>query len=104
MMDMFRWIGAWWLGFPMIGCLLLALVAPLALFPQRLPKNKTDAILKNATETDNLQRFEYFCKNLNSDFKHKYYNKFNDMPRFLHDFLQITKDGNPKQRWLHISP
>lgn len=39
-----RWVGAWWLGFPIIGVLTLTLAAPLALFPRRLPKGpRTDA-------------------------------------------------------------
>ena len=32
-----RWIGAWWLGFPIIGACILILAIPLALFPERLP-------------------------------------------------------------------
>ena len=32
-----RWIGAWWLGFPVIAALLLCLAPLLFLFPQRLP-------------------------------------------------------------------
>ena len=49
-----RWIGAWWLGFPIIGCCILALVAPLSLFPQRLPKANTDANLRRIKEAEKL--------------------------------------------------
>ena len=38
-----RWIGAWWIGFPVIGTLLLLFAIPLTFFPQRLPKTDTDA-------------------------------------------------------------
>ncbi len=38
-----RWIGAWWLGYPIIGSLILVFAGPLACFPQRLPKQGTDA-------------------------------------------------------------
>ena len=49
-----RWIGAWWLGFPIIGVCILLLVIPLALFPERLPKQKTDATLKTKTQADSF--------------------------------------------------
>eukprot|EP00092_Neocalanus_flemingeri_P037475 GFUD01040807.1.p1 GENE.GFUD01040807.1~~GFUD01040807.1.p1 ORF type:complete len:723 (+),score=131.38 GFUD01040807.1:150-2318(+) len=48
-----RWIGAWWIGFPIIATLLLIFSLPLMLFPQRLPKTDTDAS-RNKKETDNL--------------------------------------------------
>ena len=38
-----RWIGAWWIGFPVIATLLLLFSIPLTFFPQRLPKTDTDA-------------------------------------------------------------
>merc|ERR1719348_1433975 len=38
-----RWIGAWWIGFPIIATLLLMFATPLTLFPQRLPKDNSDA-------------------------------------------------------------
>lgn len=38
-----RWIGAWWIGFPIIATLLLIFSVPLIFFPQRLPKTDTDA-------------------------------------------------------------
>ncbi|TRY69950.1 hypothetical protein TCAL_04473 [Tigriopus californicus] len=38
-----RWVGAWWLGYPIIGALILVFAFPLAFFPQRLPKEGTDA-------------------------------------------------------------
>lgn len=41
-----RWIGAWWLGFPVIGLLILVFALPLMCFPQRLPKKGTDANLR----------------------------------------------------------
>ena len=52
-----RWMGAWWLGYPIIATLLLAFTIPLAFFPQRLPKEGTDAAKKeeeklNKDETD----------------------------------------------------
>ena len=53
-----RWIGAWWLGYPIIGALIVLFAGPLTCFPQRLPKKGTDAHLKEekklqeADETD----------------------------------------------------
>ncbi len=41
-----RWIGAWWLGYPIIGTLILLFAGPLACFPQRLPKHGTDAHIR----------------------------------------------------------
>ena len=41
-----RWMGAWWLGYPIIGGLLLFFTFPLTFFPQRLPKQDTDASRK----------------------------------------------------------
>lgn len=38
-----RWIGAWWIGFPIIATLLLMVSLPLMFFPQRLPREGTDA-------------------------------------------------------------
>ena len=38
-----KWIGAWWLGFPIIGFLIFLFSLPLLLFPQRLPRQNTDA-------------------------------------------------------------
>ena len=49
-----NWVGAWWLGFLIIGSL-TALIAPfLALFPQRLPdcEEKTDAATLGLFEAD----------------------------------------------------
>ncbi len=40
-------MGAWWLGYPIIGALILIFAAPLAFFPQRLPKQGTDAHIKD---------------------------------------------------------
>ena len=38
-------MGAWWIGFIVIGTLLLVISVPLSLFPERLPKkHETDAI------------------------------------------------------------
>jgi len=47
------WIGAWWLGFPIIATLLLVFSLPLMLFPQRLPRVGTDAS-KETKEADRL--------------------------------------------------
>ncbi len=38
-----RWFGAWWLGFPIIGVILLFFAPWFALFPQRLARKDTDA-------------------------------------------------------------
>ena len=42
-----RWIGAWWIGPPIIGFLILSQAVPVMLFPSRLPildsKHNTDA-------------------------------------------------------------
>jgi len=48
-----RWIGAWWIGFPIIATLLLIFSLPLMLFPQRLAKTDTDAS-KDTKESENL--------------------------------------------------
>lgn len=44
-----RWIGAWWLGFLVFGCVSLIVMLPVMLFPRKLPgKNKRNEIpLKN---------------------------------------------------------
>merc|ERR1719193_2562919 len=59
-----RWIGAWWIGFPIIATLLLMFSAPLMLFPQRLPKADTDASkesaeMKNLTKKENEERSSF---------------------------------------------
>ena len=51
-----RWIGAWWLGFPIIGVLILVFAFPLAFFPQRLPKQNTDA--NKREEIQNLKKLK----------------------------------------------
>ena len=38
-----KWLGAWWMGFPIIATLLLLFSLPLMFFPERLPKTDTDA-------------------------------------------------------------
>jgi len=48
-----RWIGAWWIGFPVIATLLLIFSIPLCLFPERLPREDTDAN-KEAKEMEKL--------------------------------------------------
>ena len=35
-----RWVGAWWLGFIVLGILLLILAFPFFLYPKRLPRPK----------------------------------------------------------------
>jgi len=42
-----RWVGAWWIGFPIIATLLLFFSFPLIFFPERLPKTNTDANKEN---------------------------------------------------------
>jgi len=56
-----RWIGAWWIGFPVIATLLLLFSIPLMLFPVRLPKADSDAAqesaaLKNLTRKEAMKR------------------------------------------------
>ena len=41
-----KWIGAWWIGPPFIGLLIILFSFPLILFPQRLPKPNTDSALE----------------------------------------------------------
>lgn len=43
-----KWIGAWWIGPPLIGMLYIVFALPLTLFPQRLPKQNTDSARENA--------------------------------------------------------
>ena len=50
-----RWIGAWWIGFPVIATLLLLFSLPLMFFPQRLPKTDTDANKENKKK-DKLEK------------------------------------------------
>jgi len=45
-----NWIGAWWLGFPVIGTCIVIFAAPLLLFPERLPKDYTDASKRKKEE------------------------------------------------------
>lgn len=51
------WIGAWWLGFPIIGAAIFIVAAPLVLFPQRLSKKHTDAAaVEEANEADAMAK------------------------------------------------
>ena len=52
------WIGAWWLGFPIIGSLIILFALPLILFPERLPKMNTDAAKRNKMETEKMMADE----------------------------------------------
>ena len=47
-----RWIGAWWLGPPIIGLLIILFALPLMLFPERLPKSNTDAAMEKQKTND----------------------------------------------------
>jgi len=49
-----RWVGAWWIGFPVIALLLLLFSFPLIFFPERLPKTDSDASKENK-ETEELK-------------------------------------------------
>ena len=58
-----RWIGAWWLGPPIIGLLIILVSLPLTLFPQRLPKENTDSAIEKqkkieAVPTPNKEGFK----------------------------------------------
>lgn len=46
------WIGAWWLGYPIIGSLIAIFAGPLILFPERLPKAHTDANKRKLLEEE----------------------------------------------------
>lgn len=35
-----RWLGAWWLGWIILGCLLLIFALLIAMFPKHLPKEE----------------------------------------------------------------
>jgi len=48
-----RWIGAWWIGFPIIATLLIIFSVPLMFFPERLPRADTDAS-RETKEAENL--------------------------------------------------
>ena len=53
------WLGAWWLGFIIIGCSTLLIAPFLAFFPQRLPGNKerTDAEALGLLDQDFSSQF-----------------------------------------------
>ena len=55
--DDYRWIGAWWLGLPIIASLLLLFSLLIMLFPRRLPikdaNHTTDASVRAAKELSN---------------------------------------------------
>nr|XP_014286184.2 solute carrier organic anion transporter family member 2A1 [Halyomorpha halys] len=48
-----RWLGAWWLGWIVLGCVMLILAVLLAMFPKKLrpTTNKTDKIYPMADQT-----------------------------------------------------
>jgi len=52
------------MGYPIIGALILAFALPLSLFPQRLPKQNTDA--SKAEETAKLKENEVDVSELES--------------------------------------
>ena len=48
-----RWIGAWWVGFVVVGVLLLILGPFLTLFPATLPLEKSDGMSQKRAKTEN---------------------------------------------------
>ena len=46
------WLGAWWLGFVVVGSLLAVIAPVLALFPQRLPGEEETDALRREKEDD----------------------------------------------------
>ncbi|XP_015911104.1 solute carrier organic anion transporter family member 74D isoform X2 [Parasteatoda tepidariorum] len=46
-----RWIGAWWLGFIILGIAIFIFSIPMVLFPKRFPGKKLPSELKNKKET-----------------------------------------------------
>ncbi|XP_060666847.1 solute carrier organic anion transporter family member 4C1 [Drosophila nasuta] len=58
-----RWLGAWWLGWVILGTLMCLLSGLIALFPKQLPKQNTDAEKHNShlphvLRTEELRREE----------------------------------------------
>ncbi|KAH8293139.1 hypothetical protein KR044_006619 [Drosophila immigrans] len=58
-----RWLGAWWLGWVVLGTLMCLLSGLIALFPKQLPKNDSDAEKHNShlphvLRTEELRRDE----------------------------------------------
>lgn len=41
-----RWVGAWWLGFIILGVLIFIFSLPMILFPKRFPKKKIPTALQ----------------------------------------------------------
>jgi len=59
-----RWLGAWWIGFPLLATLLLLFSAPLMLFPESLPKEGSDASkeseeVKKLTKQESMKRVNF---------------------------------------------
>jgi len=59
-----RWMGAWWIGFPILATLLFTFSVPLMLFPERLPKEGSDAHkeseeLRNLTKQESVKRANF---------------------------------------------
>ncbi|XP_059154812.1 solute carrier organic anion transporter family member 2A1-like [Physella acuta] len=46
------WIGAWWLGYVVFGCLALAVSVPLFCFPRKLPQKDSDQQMSQILETN----------------------------------------------------
>ncbi len=64
-----RWIGAWWLGYPIIGLLIIIFAFPLVCFPQRLPKANTDAERQAEKKSLNPGKEKMNLANVTSGFK-----------------------------------
>ncbi len=51
-----RWLGAWWLGFLVGGCLLAIAAIPMLFYPKRMPKPKdADAVTQAKVDDENDQ-------------------------------------------------
>lgn len=71
-----RWIGAWWIGFPIIATLLILFSIPLMFFPQRLPKADTDAdkeVKKNLLAENKSEQRNDFVPAMKRLLKNKLY-------------------------------
>ncbi|GIY61148.1 solute carrier organic anion transporter family member, partial [Caerostris extrusa] len=53
-----RWIGAWWLGFIILGVAIFIFSVPMILFPKRFPGKKLPAAEQNKKEEETKSPLE----------------------------------------------
>lgn len=59
-----RWVGAWWLGFIVLGVLIFIFSLPMILFPKRFPQKKIPASLQKKKKEAPKSPIEQFKGNL----------------------------------------